>query len=942
MAGCDKNDDAQFVVEPNQSPESVQDIMSSESAPIFEAGFEDAPTRTLIDENVKMLWSADDEISVFYHNTFNRRYRFDGDTGDNSGTFSHEASSEINKGSELATNYAVYPYSKDTSIAADGTISIMLPAVQEYAQNSFGVGANTMVAVTESMDDYFLSFKNLCGYLKLKLYGDVIVKSIKLRGENNEPIAGAATITAEYGKTPTLTMGDDATSTITLDCGGGVKLGETEEMATEFWIVVPPTNFEKGFNISVEGVDGGECFSMTTKARSIERNTVLPMMAKASFVAEYTNPSPNAIWYTTTDGKAIDNPNAKFGDTIISNTYKDGRGVILFDNDITQIPNGAFSGNKKLSSITMPSSITEIGSYAFSGCSSITSINIPESVTVIDPFAFEGCSGELTVNCNIPDKISFGAFEDATFTKVTIGDNVTIIGDLAFSGCSSITSITIPESVTEIGNYAFSGCSSITCITISEGVTKIGEGAFYDCSSITSISIPESVTEIGSNAFEGCGGELTVNCDIPDAVHYCYGVFYNTKFTKVTISEGVTKIGEGAFYDCSSITSISIPESVTEIGSYTFYGCSSLASDIVIPSGVTKINDYTFYGCGSITSITIPESVTEIGSYAFEGCGGELTVNCDIPDASSYGHGAFYNANFTKVTIGEGVTKIGRYAFNVCYSIKSITIPESVTEIGSYAFYGCGGELTVNCDIPDASSSGHGAFYNANFTTVTIGEGVTKIGSYAFYGCSSLASITIPESVTKIGDSAFSGCSSITSITIPESVTEIGSYAFEGCGGELTVNCDIPDASSGHGAFYNANFTKVTIGEGVTKIGRYAFNACYSIKSITIPESVTEIGSYAFYGCGGELTVNCNIPDASSSDHGAFYNANFTTVTIGEGVTKIGSYAFYNCSSLMSIYCYPTTPPSLGSFVFSYIASECRIYVPAASVDAYKSSWELE
>ena len=736
MAGCDKNDDAQFVVEPNQSPESVQDIMSSESAPIFEAGFEDAPTRTLIDENVKMLWSADDEISVFYHNTFNRRYRFDGETGDNSGTFSHEASSEINKGSELATNYAVYPYSKDTSIAADGTISIMLPAVQEYAQNSFGVGANTMVAVTESMDDYFLSFKNLCGYLKLKLYGDVIVKSIKLRGENNEPIAGAATITAEYGKTPTLTMDDDATSTITLDCGGGVKLGETEEMATEFWIVVPPTNFEKGFNISVEGVDGGECFSMTTKARSIERNTVLPMMAKASFVAEYTNPSPNAIWYTTTDGKAINNPNAKFGATIISNTYKDGRGVILFDNDITQIPYSAFSGNKKLSSITMPSSITEIGRYAFSGCSSTTSITIPESVTVIDPFAFEGCGGELTVNCNIPDMISFGGFENAKFTKVTISEGVTKIGRGAFSGCSSITSLTIPESVTEIGrgafsgcssitsitipesvttigDYAFSNCSSITCITISEGVTKIGEGAFYDCSSITSISIPESVTEIGSNAFEGCGGELTVNCDIPDAVHYCSGVFYNTKFTKVTISEGVTKIGEGAFYDCSSITSISIPESVTEIGSYTFYGCSSLASDIVIPSGVTKINDYTFYGCGSITSITIPESVTEIGSYAF-------------------------------------------------------------------------------------------------------------------------------------------------------------------------------------------------------------------------------------YGCGGELTVNCNIPDASSSDHGAFYHANFTTVTIGEGVTKIGSYAFYACSSLMSIYCYPTTPPSLGSSVFSYIASECRIYVPAASVDAYKSSWELE
>ena len=57
------------------------------------------------------------------------------------------------------------------AIAEDGTISITLPAVQKYASKSFGVGANMMVAVTKDKDDYFLPFKNLCGYLKLKLYG---------------------------------------------------------------------------------------------------------------------------------------------------------------------------------------------------------------------------------------------------------------------------------------------------------------------------------------------------------------------------------------------------------------------------------------------------------------------------------------------------------------------------------------------------------------------------------------------------------------------------------------------------------------------------------------------------------------------------------------------------------------------------------------------------
>ena len=642
--GCNKNDDIQSDIKPNLSQEIELEAENNTTTPIFEAGFENEndQTRTFIDESINVLWNADDEISIFYHDSFNRRYSFDGNTGDDRGSFSHSATTEAYNGSELTTNYAVYPYSKDTSIAGDGTISITLPAVQKYVPKSFGVGANAMVAITKDKDDLYLPFKNLCGYLKLKLYGDVTVKSIKLQGENKEPIAGPATITAEYGKAPSLTMGEKASSTITLDCGDGVTLGTTEESATEFWIVVPPTIFENGFNISVVEIDSGECFSMTTKTRSIERNSVLSMKAKASYVAEYTTPTSNTIWYTTTDGKAINNPTADFGSPIISNTYKNGRGAITFAEDITTIPNSAFE-YESLTRVIMPNSITSIGSDAF-------------------------------------------------------------------YGCSSLTNITIPGRVTEIGSYAFSGCSSITSITI-----------------------PSSVTEIGSYAFENCGGELTVNCNIPDASSSRgdYGKFYNSKFTKVTIGEGITKIGSYAFYGCSSITNINIPSSVTEIGEYAFYGCSSLACDITIPSGITKINDCTFYDCSNLTSITIPSSVTEISSYAFGGCGGELMVNCNIPDPnSSYSsdHGKFYNSKFTKVTISNGVTKLGSYAFFGCGSIISISIPSSVTEIGSYAFGYC-----------------------SRITSISIGEGVTKIGSEAFIGCSSITSLNIPGSVTEIG-----------------------------------------------------------------------------------------------------------------------------------------------------------------------------------------------
>ena len=92
--------------------------------------------------------------------------------------------------------------------------------------------------------------------------------------------------------------------------------------------------------------------------------------------------------------------------------------------------------------------------------------------------------------------------------------------------------------------------------------------------------------------------------------------------------------------------------------------------------------------------------------------------------------------------------------------------------------------------------------------------------------------------------------------------------------------------------------TDVSIPEGVTSIGQSAFAGCKVLKSITIPESVTEIGNSAFY----------------------------------------------ECTALMSVYCKPTTPPTLDAIVeneriFTRTPSGLKMYVPSASVDAYKSAY---
>ena len=159
------------------------------------------------------------------------------------------------------------------------------------------------------------------------------------------------------------------------------------------------------------------------------------------FAACSTN---TTIRYTTINDKPIGVHNISgFRANIISNTYENGIGKIVFDGNITTIPDYAFRDCVNLTSVTIGDSVTSIGGYAFSGCSSLKSITIPDSVTSIGNSAFSSCS---------------------SLTNITIPDSVTSIGDSAFRNCSSLTSVTIGKSVTSIRNMAFANCRSLTSI----------------------------------------------------------------------------------------------------------------------------------------------------------------------------------------------------------------------------------------------------------------------------------------------------------------------------------------------------------------------------------------------------------------------------------------------------------------------------------------------
>lgn len=614
---------------------------------IFTAAFDQSETRTYVENGNLLRWNAGDQISLFEGNTLNRQYKFDGETGDNSGTFSI-VSKPFGTGNDLNCHYAVYPYASDVKITESGAITLTLPAEQSYADNSFGLGANTMVAVTKDIDDTFLKFKNVCGYLKLQLYGDgMAVKSITLKGNNNEKIAGKSSIMQVYGQEPIITITDEAITSITLNCGEGVTLGSSATNATEFWIAVPPTTFTKGFTITVQYSDNTIMTKSSSNYIEIARNTIKPM---GTLYYDGNVPPIFELTYTTNDGEPLAPYTTDgFGANFIENVFNaaTGQGSLKFDARITTIPEKAFvacnnltnisltqdinsigaeafSGCSKIVKMTIPNSVTSIGNMAFFNCSEIQEITIPNSVRSIGASSFEGCGGKANINCSIKSVSTLsgtnGTFYKAKFTEVIIGDGVTSIGDYAFWNCTSMTSITIPNSVTRIGLCTFDNCKSLTSVTIPNSVTSIGKFAFSDCTSMKNLTLGSKVSSILERAFSGCSSLESVSIANNNGIN-----FYN-----------------GAFEECKSLKSVYYNDDLINWFKMSFeYGSSNPLdngaklyingielTELNIPDNISAIKDYTFQGCSSITKVTMHNRVTSVGASTFNECFNLKEIYC--------------------------------------------------------------------------------------------------------------------------------------------------------------------------------------------------------------------------------------------------------------------------------------------------------------------------
>ena len=290
---------------------------------------------------------------------------------------------------------------------------------------------------------------------------------------------------------------------------------------------------------------------------------------RALFVTVAECPADNEIWYYTDDNNVV-NLQGMFGDMsdsitnakLVSNTYKNGKGILQFDSDVTSI-NSVYGGGRQVSGFH----------DSEGGSPNLTKLILPKTVVRLEDYAFlNECKLEcIEVNLN----------------------SIQYIGNSCFTGTNLAEFILpiLPTQFDEIGNGWFEGNGCLSLI-IPDHINSIGGSAFANCSSLETVDL-SNVSSIGGSAFANCRSLKTID------------------------ASNVTNIGESAFIECVSLETINT-SNVTNIGESAFDFCKKLKS--VNLSNISSISRRTFYYCEELETITIPISVTSIDEEAFSGC----------------------------------------------------------------------------------------------------------------------------------------------------------------------------------------------------------------------------------------------------------------------------------------------------------------------------------
>ncbi len=620
-------------------------------------------------------------------------------------------------------------------------------------------------------------------------------------------------------------------------------------------------------------------------------------------------------------------------------------------NNKGSIGSTAFAANA-ISTLLVGSDVTTIGTSAFAGSTISTSAQLLNKGS-INSMAFRNVKGYFTADIN----------------------NTGALGNYAFAG-SEMKTVDIRNTVTNVGLQAFASGKINERATICHTGTT-GRAAFSHINSTSSYRFLADIQCSGilpdSCFYNSRMSTVTIGNDITSLEYHC---FEKSVFSSATIGSSVASIKERGFAEATGFTQMVLPDNVQTMDEQAFKKCTTM-QDITLSRGLTLIKEGTFSGCSALSGIFLPQQIDSIGHNVFDDCTVMRTVTFEDKEGDyKLGYSTekksplFFTAGLDSVYVGgrlkydtreeayyspfrahpslralrftDNEVRIYDREFENCKALKNIYMGAGIDGIGQYAFSGC-----------------------TALERVKVGTGARPLGQYSFAGCTSLKNIDLSNVVT-IHNNSFQYCSALSMIRLPHTTTSVGNQTFLQC--TALKDLIIEDRTDTLSLGFNYNDTNY---KGITGAGTPLFSDC-QLDSVyiggPIKYSKTKKDGYSpFYYNESLRTVFVNNNEKQVYENEFFNCLNMTTIRLGEGVERIEPFGFQSCTGLLYftfgstlqsigangfsdctnvavITSHATTPPVCGEQALADINFwDCKLYVPAESLDAYAAAdqWKL-
>ena len=624
------------------------------------------------------LWSAGDEIAVFVDGA-SEPSKFTLQSGEGSTVASFSGTVKGDK------YVAIYPYDMAGSMS-DGKVSLTLPQTQKYIPESFGQGSFPMIATGGS--DGSLKFMNLCSVLKISLTGTAAIRNVKLTANNdNTFMSGPASVKTDYAASSEsqLSMSAGGSRSVVLETKG---LEISEDSPADVFIVVPSQTYAGGFTIEIDTYTDTLKTTVTSDI-TFERSQIRAIK-ELVLDSEIPDLIPEAIpddeiWYITSDNDVLRHPlSDAFDQSVISNTYSDGKGVIKLSGKLQTVKSYAFLNTWQLKYLVLPEGVETLEDNAFFGLD-LDSLYVSSNIKNFTGHAFASCKiGRFVGKSLVQGDGRFFIIDDVLKAVSTIQEkelvipgSIRVIGRHAiWSVNPNVTKILIEEGVEIIEPYAFSGCKSLEEVYLPNSLIDLQNSVFDYCDNIRQFYGPEKyVSNDGrftyrnvfwidkeekfiSNVAKAGLTEFIVDDDIGglDPESFCRA--YDLK--KLTINSQNVYISGDTFDECYNLECIKGPGATADGRGYVGIGFPSIP-----PGSSDNLKLLIFAGKG-ISEYEVGDYCQEIGSCVFA-----------------------YQPDLKKVKFDDSIIRLGSDVFRECQKLEEVTLPAQLKYVGIYAFVDC-------------------------------------------------------------------------------------------------------------------------------------------------------------------------------------------------------------------------------------------------------------